>query len=135
MKRRPTSEPTAIRGALVGHSPKPASQVMAWFDSLATPEWAGHASCNLGHHGISDETWFPERKPGQIRHIERAQRICAQCPVIKACAQHALRLFDDRLVGIWAGINVWESTTDAGKQKREHCRDQLKQVAAGEVTP
>lgn len=47
------------------------------------------------------DIWFPFPKDDQTR--ERAQAICARCPIAAACARFGI---DNRLTGIWGGIDI-----------------------------
>ncbi|MEU2874230.1 WhiB family transcriptional regulator [Streptomyces olivoreticuli] len=60
-------------------------------DTLA--EWNAHAACQ----GEDTELFFPNGRGPSAR----AQRICAGCPVIEECREHAERM--PERFGIWAG--------------------------------
>ncbi|MFA5711993.1 WhiB family transcriptional regulator [Mycolicibacterium sp.] len=66
-------------------------------------DWRQRAAC-IGH---DPELWFP--KPRDTTTAERAEAICARCPVINACRRAAKR----EQHGIWAGRHrfaSWETT-------------------------
>lgn len=47
-----------------------------------------------------------ERGPSRLARIERAKTICAQCPVLPECREHALRVREP--YGIWGGLTEEE---------------------------
>jgi len=79
-----------------GRLPRPATDL--W-------EWQTRAACR----GMADSLFFHpwgERGPGRDRRIKRAKEICAQCPVIDTCRQHALQTHET--FGVWGGLSEEE---------------------------
>ena len=63
-------------------------------------EWQFSAACK----DLPSETFFHpdgERGPSRKNRIRNAKAICATCPVIKECLQHALKVQEP--FGIWGG--------------------------------
>ncbi|HEY5840184.1 MAG TPA: WhiB family transcriptional regulator [Mycobacterium sp.] len=64
--------------------------------------WQIQATCR----GMSSSHFFhPWGEQGTLRQerIQRAKQVCAECPVIAACQQHALAV--PELYGIWGGLS------------------------------
>lgn len=65
-------------------------------------EWQLCAACR----GMDVEIFY--HPPGERRHdrddrVDRAKRICHQCPVIGECADHALKTMEP--CGVWGGLS------------------------------
>ncbi|MEI7561166.1 MAG: WhiB family transcriptional regulator [Actinomycetes bacterium] len=63
-------------------------------------EWQVESACR----DLPSETFFHpdgERGPSRKNRIKNAKAICATCPVIKECLQHALTVQEP--FGIWGG--------------------------------
>jgi WhiB family transcriptional regulator, redox-sensing transcriptional regulator len=63
-------------------------------------EWQFSAACK----DLPSETFFHpdgERGPSRKNRIKNAKTICASCPVIKECLDHALNVQEP--FGIWGG--------------------------------
>lgn len=68
-------------------------------------EWAARAKCK----GLDPEVMFPEYGKG----VEKAKRVCDDCPVIVECGNHAI---DQReLYGVWGG---WSEKERRGIRRR-----------------
>jgi WhiB family transcriptional regulator, redox-sensing transcriptional regulator len=68
-------------------------------------DWQLHASCR----GLSSAFFFHpegERGPARARREARAKAICADCPALLACRQHALEVHEP--YGIWGGLSEGE---------------------------
>ncbi|HHU09458.1 MAG TPA: WhiB family transcriptional regulator [Intrasporangiaceae bacterium] len=88
---------------LVAHPPTPAAHL--W-------DWQQQGACRV----LPPEMFFhPEGERGKARaqRIERAKEVCAACPVIVACREHALAIREP--YGVWGGL-------DEEERAREHAR-------------
>jgi WhiB family redox-sensing transcriptional regulator len=61
------------------------------------PQWRRENDYNCKGMGL--DVFFPQDSEG----VERAQAICATCPVRKVCLEYALALPED--YGIWGGVS------------------------------
>lgn len=74
------------------HAPKPLSSL--W-------DWQHDGLCR----GMSPEIFFhPEGERGSARRLRdlAAKEICARCPVLEACREHALAMREP--YGVWGGM-------------------------------
>jgi WhiB family redox-sensing transcriptional regulator len=65
-------------------------------------EWQQHSACA----GLGTEKFFhPDGERGQRRSMREtlAKAVCATCPVMNACAEHALRVKEP--YGVWGGMS------------------------------
>jgi WhiB family transcriptional regulator, redox-sensing transcriptional regulator len=79
-------------------SPLPAPNLEVW-------EWQLHGACR----GQDTELFFHpegERGPRRANREAAAKAVCATCPVIRQCAEHALRVREP--YGIWGGLSEAE---------------------------
>ncbi len=79
-------------------------------------QWQLRAACR----SHDPETFFhpvTERGPGRAERERRAKSICAACPVLLACRDHALRAGE--AYGIWGGLSEAER---AAMQDRDGAR-------------
>ncbi|CAB4344044.1 MAG: WhiB family transcriptional regulator [Actinobacteria bacterium] len=68
-------------------------------------DWQLDAACR----GMDSEVFFhPERERGSSRdnRIASAKAVCASCPVIKVCGEHALKVREP--YGVWGGMSEEE---------------------------
>jgi WhiB family transcriptional regulator, redox-sensing transcriptional regulator len=68
-------------------------------------DWQLDAACR----GLSSAFFFHpegERGPARARREARAKAICADCPALLACRQHALEVHEP--YGIWGGMSEGE---------------------------
>ncbi len=68
-------------------------------------EWQFDGACRT----TDPETFFSpetERGPRRRRREERAKALCAQCPVVRQCLDHALTVREP--FGVWGGLNATE---------------------------
>lgn len=64
-------------------------------------EWQQEGACRQA----SPDTFFHpegERGPSRERRVERAKAVCATCPVLQTCRDHALRVREP--YGVWGGL-------------------------------
>ncbi len=64
----------------------------------AEQEWMLHARCR----SLAPGEFFPSDGVG----VEKARRICAQCPVVNDCLEYALQYRIDH--GVWGGASERE---------------------------
>lgn len=70
-------------------------------------DWQLHAVCR----GMDSEAFFhPEGQRGAARaeREQRAKAICATCPVLQQCREHALAVREP--YGVWGGLTEDERT-------------------------
>jgi WhiB family redox-sensing transcriptional regulator len=71
-------------------------------------DWQMEGACR----GMDSAFFFHpegERGPARTRREARAKQVCAECPVVQQCRQHALDVHEP--YGIWGGLS--ESERDA----------------------
>ena len=69
---------------------------------LSEWEWQNQGSCR----DLPSEMFFHpdgERGPSRINRIAKAKSVCASCPVIQQCREHALAVQEP--YGIWGGLS------------------------------
>ncbi|MGI8613313.1 MAG: WhiB family transcriptional regulator [Nocardioidaceae bacterium] len=72
---------------------------------LESYEWQYAGACSKA----DPETFFsPESERGPRRRAREsaAKSLCARCPVVAECLQHALRVREP--YGVWGGLNTGE---------------------------
>ncbi|MCZ9309329.1 WhiB family transcriptional regulator [Corynebacterium uberis] len=78
-------------------------------------DWQLHGACR----GANSEVFYhPDGERGRARtqREETAKAICATCPVIDACREHALRAAEP--YGIWGGMSESERLTELRRRAR-----------------
>ncbi len=78
-------------------------------------DWQLHAACR----GRDTEQFFHpenERGPRRLAREAAAKAVCAECPVIRECAAHALRTREP--YGIWGGLSETERDEILGARRR-----------------
>jgi WhiB family redox-sensing transcriptional regulator len=70
-----------------------------------TWDWQLRGACR---RQPSERFFHPEQERGAVRYerIRQAKHICAQCPVLAQCREHALRV--EEPYGIWGGLDESE---------------------------
>lgn len=71
-------------------------------------EWQFEGACRE----VEPSAFFhPEGERGgaRRRRVEAAKAVCARCPVIEACREHALRVREP--YGVWGGLSEEERLT------------------------
>jgi WhiB family redox-sensing transcriptional regulator len=77
--------------------------------------WQLRAQCR----GTDPNLFFhPEGERGRQRQLrqQRAKRICADCPVRRECAEHALGFGE--FFGTWGGLSEDERNIELGRPRR-----------------
>ncbi|MGA8986986.1 WhiB family transcriptional regulator [Aeromicrobium sp.] len=77
-------------------------------------EWQYDASCK----GVDPETFFSpdaERGPRRRNREAAAKALCAVCPVVQQCLDHALAVREP--YGVWGGLNINERENVLQHQK------------------
>ncbi len=89
-------------------------------------DWRAAAACRTADPAIF---FHPAReRAGEREHrLERAQAICARCPVQRQCHDHALAAAED--YGVWGGIDEGPRRAMIRKFRRER-REQATQPTA-----
>lgn len=91
---------------LLAHPPNPAAHL--W-------DWQQQGLCRV----LPSEMFFHpdgERGKARRRRIEQAKALCATCPVMRACREHALTIREP--YGVWGGMSEDE-------RQREYVRQDL----------
>lgn len=78
---------------LVARPPTPAAHL--W-------DWQLHGACRVLP---ADMFFHPDGERGKARRqrIEQAKEVCATCPVLQACRDHALAIREP--YGVWGGLD------------------------------
>jgi WhiB family redox-sensing transcriptional regulator len=88
-------------------------------------EWMDRAKCR----GRDPERWFPVGDGDARRvHSAYAMAVCGQCPVRVQCARRAHDMKRPRPVGIWAGVDLGDSASQA---VHRDALDALDEIADG----
>ncbi|WP_395728880.1 WhiB family transcriptional regulator [Nakamurella sp.] len=112
--------------AFIGRLPVPTTE--AW-------DWQAQASCR----GMASSFFFHpwgERGPSRDQRVVRAKEVCASCPVIDACRQHALEVQEQ--YGVWGGLSEEERLVLLNRGRRSLRRKvlaksaDLREMMAGE---
>ena len=78
-------------------------------------DWQLHAACR----GLdSDIFYHPDNERGQAREmrVSKAKAICAACPVVAQCREHALSAREP--FGVWGGMSEEERNAVYAKKDR-----------------
>jgi WhiB family redox-sensing transcriptional regulator len=79
-----------------------------------TYEWQYRGACR----GVDPETFFSpdsERGPRRRAREASAKALCAVCPVVQECLDHALKVREP--YGVWGGLNINERDSILQAQK------------------
>lgn len=79
-----------------------------------TYEWQYLGACR----GVDPETFFSpdaERGPRRRAREAKAKALCAVCPVVQECLNHALTVREP--YGVWGGLNINERDSILQQQK------------------
>ena len=79
-----------------------------------TYEWQYDGACR----GVDPETFFSpdaERGPRRRARESAAKALCAVCPVVQECLNHALTVREP--YGVWGGLNINERDNLLQQQK------------------
>ncbi|WP_420120567.1 WhiB family transcriptional regulator [Nakamurella sp.] len=89
-------------------------------------DWQAQASCR----GMASSFFFHpwgERGPSRDQRVLRAKEVCASCPVIDACRQHALEVQEQ--YGVWGGLSEEERLVLLNRGRRSLRRKVLAKSA------
>jgi WhiB family transcriptional regulator, redox-sensing transcriptional regulator len=78
------------------------------------PDWRHQAACAAP--GVSPDLFFPD--PGQRTKVAKAKRVCARCPVQRACLAEALAMPAWLDEGIRAGLTAKDRSTLRARRRR-----------------
>lgn len=86
------------------HAPVPAAHL--W-------EWQALGACRVLP---SDMFFHPDGERGKARRarVEQAKQICAACPVLAACREHALAIREP--FGVWGGMDEDERSRQLSRR-------------------
>jgi WhiB family redox-sensing transcriptional regulator len=87
---------------------RPAHYEAPTFSSLDGEPWQQSARCR----GLPPEVFFPEDRDSRRQRRAQeatAKQICATCPVMAACREHALRTHEK--YGVWGALTARERLT------------------------
>jgi WhiB family redox-sensing transcriptional regulator len=87
---------------------------------LSAWEWQEKGACRE----LPTEMFFHpdgERGPRRANREKNAKAVCATCPVIEACRQHALSVQEP--YGIWGGLSEEDRQLIIERQARESSRE------------
>ena len=87
---------------------------------LSAWEWQEQGACRE----LPTEMFFHpdgERGPRRANREKNAKAVCATCPVIEACRQHALSVQEP--YGIWGGLSEDDRQLIIERQARESSRE------------
>lgn len=79
-----------------------------------TYEWQYQGACR----GVDPETFFSpdaERGPRRRAREAAAKALCAVCPVVQECLDHALAVREP--YGVWGGLSINERDSILQRQK------------------
>lgn len=82
--------------ASIKYLPRPVTEVY---------DWQQQAACR----GLDSSVFFHpsgERGPSRADRAQRAKEICARCPVLRQCREHALASHEP--YGVWGGLTEEE---------------------------
>lgn len=78
-------------------------------------QWQQHGACG----GLDESRFFhPENERGTERERREtaAKQVCARCPVVVQCREHAL--FVGEPYGVWGGLGEGERRAILGQRRR-----------------
>lgn len=88
----------------------------------STPlDWQGYGACNE----VDPDTMFPE--PRDVRGIEAAQAVCADCPVRTTCLTWAVET--DQTHGVWGGVDEETRRREKRAAQRRAARQRAREAA------
>lgn len=81
---------------------------------LAGP-WHSEAACRSDEAGLF---FAPSKEPtaARLSREENAKRVCARCPVMLECREHALR--QPEPYGVWGGLTAAERRVVLARRRR-----------------
>nr|WP_206323372.1 WhiB family transcriptional regulator [Streptomyces sp. HNM0574] len=94
-------------------------------DDQAGP-WHSEAACRRDEAGLF---FAPSKEPtaARLAREQAAKRVCARCPVLVECREHALMLPEP--YGVWGGLTAAERRVVLARRRR---RDAVAPAAASE---
>ncbi|MCX5194654.1 WhiB family transcriptional regulator [Streptomyces sp. NBC_00249] len=77
--------------------------------------WHAEAVCRRDEAGLF---FAPSKEPtaARLAREEAAKRVCARCPVMVACREHAL--LQPEPYGVWGGLTAAERRVVLGRRRR-----------------
>ncbi|APU44577.1 WhiB family transcriptional regulator [Streptomyces sp. TN58] len=88
--------------------------------------WHAEAVCRRDEAGLF---FAPSKEPtaARLSREEAAKRVCARCPVMVACREHAL--LQPEPYGVWGGLTAAERRVVLARMRRRSA--ELRQAAPG----
>lgn len=105
-------------------SPRPAAAVAAHPREAGGP-WHSGAACRRDEAALF---FAPSKEPtaARLAREEAAKRVCARCPVLMECREHAL--LQPEPYGVWGGLTAAERRVLLARRRRRDA--ELKPAAA-----
>ena len=77
--------------------------------------WHSNAACRRDEAGLF---FAPSKEPtaARLAREEHAKRVCARCPVLLACREHAL--LQPEPYGVWGGLTAAERRVVLARRRR-----------------
>ena len=93
---------------------------------LAGP-WHASAACRRDEAGMF---FAPSKEPtaARLSREEAAKRVCARCPVMLECREHAL--LQPEPYGVWGGLTAAERRVVLARRRRQSPRGRLRWLLA-----
>jgi WhiB family redox-sensing transcriptional regulator len=98
----------AVRSTAAPAGPRP-------LDHLADNPWHTAAACRRDEAGLF---FAPSKEPtaARLAREEQAKRVCARCPVLLECREHALA--QPEPYGVWGGLTAAERRVVLARRRR-----------------
>lgn len=93
-------------------------------------DWQLHGACR----GLDSSLFFHpdnERGPSRVRREAEAKAICASCPVVAPCREHALAVREP--YGVWGGLSEAERNQLLGTGRADGLRLANEEHRAGAI--
>ncbi|MEY9963425.1 WhiB family redox-sensing transcriptional regulator [Streptacidiphilus sp. MAP12-16] len=93
----------------------PRSHVPAQRGSTDDTPWHSNAACRRDEAGLF---FAPSKEPtaARLAREEQAKRVCARCPVLLECREHAL--LQPEPYGVWGGLTAAERRVVLARRRR-----------------
>lgn len=104
------------------HTPHQSLQAAVTVPAQRTPErddqagpWHGDAVCRRDEAGLF---FAPSKEPtaARLTREQAAKRVCARCPVLVECREHALLMPEP--YGVWGGLTAAERRVVLSRRRR-----------------
>ena len=112
---QPSEPPAASRnGSAVSAAARSAHSPLSQARDLGGP-WHSEAACRSDEAGLF---FAPSKEPtaARLSREEAAKRVCARCPVLLECREHAL--LQPEPYGVWGGLTAAERRVVLARRRR-----------------